>query len=299
MVALPAVDIRRAVRMGLEEDLAQGDITTAALFSKATPARARIIAQQSLVVAGMAAAIQTFLVVDASLKLTPSRRDGSHAKNGDVLLQIEGDGRSILMAERVALNFLQHLSGIATLTNRFCRAVHGHPVSIMDTRKTLPGWRALQKWAVSLGGGTNHRMSLGDGILIKDNHLALMKNKKQAILTACRIVQAISSKDKPVIVEVESLPEVHDALLGKADIILLDNMTPATVKRAVKLIDGRALIEVSGGITLKNVRAMAAACPDRISIGALTHSAQAATLSLVLEPRRRHRRSASFVKRET
>jgi len=292
MVALPAVDIRRAVRMGLEEDLAQGDITTTALFSEPTPARAKIIAQQPLVVAGMAAAIQTFIAVDVSLKLAPSRRDGSHAKNGDVLLRIEGDGRSILMAERVALNFLQHLSGIATLTSRFCHAVHGYPVDIMDTRKTLPGWRALQKWAVSLGGGTNHRLSLGDGILIKDNHLALMKNKKPAVLTACRITHAVASKDKPVIVEVESLSEVHDALHGKADIILLDNMTPATVKQAVKLIDGRALVEVSGGITLKNVRAMAAAGPDRISIGALTHSAPAATLSLVLKPRRRHRRTS-------
>ena len=144
MMALPRVDIRRAVRMGLEEDLAQGDVTTAALFSEPTPARAKIIAQQPLVVAGMTAAIQTFIAVDASLKLTPSRQDGSHAKNGDILLQIEGDGRSILMAERVALNFLQYLSGIATLTNRFCRAVHGYPVDIMDTRKTLPGWRAIQ-----------------------------------------------------------------------------------------------------------------------------------------------------------
>jgi len=287
MASLPAVEIRRAVRMGLEEDLGQGDITTKALFSKPTPACAIIIAQQPLVVAGMAAAIQTFIVVDASLKLTPSLQDGAQARTGDVLLQIEGDGRSILSAERVALNFLQHLSGIATLTSRFCHAVHGYPVNIMDTRKTLPGWRALQKWAVSLGGGTNHRVSLGDGILIKDNHLALMKNKKQAVLTACRLAQAIASKDKPVIIEVESLSEVRNALLGKADIILLDNMTPATVKQAVKLIDGRALVEVSGGITLKNVRAMAAAGPERISIGALTHSAPAATLSLVLEPRSR------------
>ncbi len=287
MVALPAVDIRRTVRSGLEEDLAQGDITTSALFPKPTTARARIIAQQPLVVAGMAAAIQTFLAVDASLKLTPSKRDGSHAKTGDVLLRIEGDGRSILMAERVALNFLQHLSGIATLTNRFCHAVHGYPVNIMDTRKTLPGWRTLQKWAVSLGGGTNHRMSLGDGILIKDNHLALMKNKKIAVLTACRMAQVVASKNTPLIVEVESLSEVRDALHGKAHIILLDNMPPARVKQAVKLIGGRALVEVSGGITLKNVRAMAAAGPDRISIGALTHSAPAATLSLVLEPRRR------------
>lgn len=289
MIALPAVDIRRAVRKGLEEDLGQGDITTTALFPEPTPASAKIIAQQPLVVAGMAAAIQTFIAVDASLKLTPSKRDGSHAKTGDVLLRIEGDGRSILMAERVALNFLQHLSGIATLTNRFCHAVHGYPVNIMDTRKTLPGWRTLQKWAVALGGGTNHRTSLGDGILIKDNHLALIKNKKPAVLTACRMAQTIASKDKPVIVEVESLSEVRDALLGKADIILLDNMTPARVKQAVKLIGGRALVEVSGGITLKNVRAMAAAGPDRISIGALTHSAPAATINLALEPLRRRR----------
>jgi nicotinate-nucleotide pyrophosphorylase (carboxylating) len=273
--------------MGLEEDLGQGDITTAALFPEPIPTRARIIAQQPLVVAGMAAAIQTFIAVDTSLKLTPSLRDGSHAKNGDILLQIEGDGRSILMAERVALNFLQYLSGIATLTNRFCHAVHDYPVDIMDTRKTLPGWRVIQKWAVSLGGGTNHRVSLGDGILIKDNHLALMNNKKPAVLAACRKAHAKAPKNKPIIVEVESLSEVRAAIRGKADIILLDNMTPATVKRAVTLIDSRALVEVSGGITLKNVRAMAAAGPDRISIGALTHSAPAATISLILEPRRR------------
>jgi len=286
MMGLPRVDIRRAVRLGLEEDLAHGDITTSALFPKPIPARAKIIAQQPLVVAGIAAAIQTFIAVDASLTLTPSQKDGEHAKNGDVLLHIEGDGRSILMAERVALNFLQYLSGIATLTNRFCHAVHGYPVDIMDTRKTLPGWRTLQKWAVSLGGGTNHRMCLGDGILIKDNHLALINNKKPAVLAACRKARARTSKDKPFIVEVESLPEIRAALRGKADIILLDNMTPPAVKQAVKLVDGRALVEVSGGITLKNVRAMAAAGPDRISIGALTHSAPAATISLVVEPRR-------------
>lgn len=297
MASLPGVDIRRAVRMGLEEDLGQGDITTTALFSKPTPARAKIIAQQPLVVAGMAAAIQTFIVVDASLKLTPSLQDGAQARTGDVLLHIEGDGRSILSAERVALNFLQHLSGIATLTDRFCRAVQGYSVDIMDTRKTIPGWRALQKWAVSLGGGTNHRTSLGDSILVKDNHLALLGDKKQAVIKACRLARAETSTDKPFIVEVESLSEVHDALQGKADIILLDNMTPTTVKRAVKLIAGRALVEVSGGVTLKNVRAMAAAGPDRISIGALTHSAPAATLSLVLEPHRQGR--SSKVKRQT
>lgn len=284
MATLPAADIRRAVRLGLDEDLAHGDVTTSALFSAPTPARARIVAQQPLVVAGLAAAVQTFLAVDSSLRLTVSRRDGEQAGNGDVLLTIDGDGRSILQAERVALNFLQHLSGIATLTQKFCRAVRSYPVTILDTRKTIPGWRALQKWAVTLGGGTNHRRSLGDGILIKDNHLALLRHGRQTVQTACRLAGTHAPDTMPIIVEVESLPEIRQALAGKADIILLDNMTPAMVRRAVKLINGRAVVEVSGGITLKNVRAMAAAGPDRISIGALTHSAPAATLSLELRP---------------
>ena len=287
MVRPPVADIRRAIRLALQEDLPLDDVTTSALFPSPAPALARIVAQQSLVVAGLAVATQTFQTVDASLVITVHRPDGEHAQDGDCLLQIEGDGRSILKAERIALNFLQHLSGIATLTGRFCDAVRGYPVTILDTRKTIPGLRALQKWAVLLGGGTNHRHSLSDGILIKDNHLALMNNKKAAVLAACRKAQAIASKDKPVIVEVESLSDVQAAIRGRADVILLDNMTPATVKQAVKLIDGRALVEVSGGMTLKNIRAMAAAGPDRISIGALTHSAPAATLSLEIEPRRK------------
>ncbi len=289
MAALPAADIRRAVRQGLEEDLGRGDVTTAALFNSPVPARAAIIAQRPLVVAGMAAAVQTFLAVDAALHLSVRCGDGAPARSGDVLLHIEGDGRSILMAERVALNFLQHLSGIATLTREFCRAVQGFPVEILDTRKTLPGWRAIQKWAVALGGGTNHRRSLGDGILIKDNHLALL-NRKAAVLTACRLAEAQATPGLETIVEVESLAEVGQALAGEADVILLDNMTPAMVRKAVRLIRGRALVEVSGGITLKNVRAMAAAGPDRISIGALTHSAPAATMSLELAPLRKGRK---------
>ena len=257
------------------------------------PARAEIIAQQLLVVAGMAAAVQTFLMVDPSLRLSVSKRDGDRAKNGESLLQIEGDGRSILQAERVALNFLQHLSGIATLTQRFCHAVRGYPASILDTRKTLPGWRALQKWAVSLGGGINHRHSLSDGILIKDNHLALLQRTRRPVERACRLAHARRSGALPIIVEVESLSEVRQALAGKPDIILLDNMAPDLVRRAVALIKKQALVEVSGGITLKSVRAMAAAGADRISIGALTHSAPAATVSLVmtLNQPSRHRRS--------
>jgi nicotinate-nucleotide pyrophosphorylase (carboxylating) len=281
MPELPAADIRRAVRLALEEDLGQGDVTTSALFPSAVPARARIVAQQPLVVAGMAAAVQTFLAVDASLTLAVLKKDGAQALNRETLLRIEGDGRSILMAERVALNFLQQLSGIATLTQRFCQAVDGR-VAILDTRKTIPGWRSIQKWAVALGGGTNHRRSLADGILIKDNHLKLLRHK-QAVLQSCTLARQKGPAGMPVIVEAESFKEVAQAVAGRADIILLDNMTPAMVKTAIKFIDGRALVEVSGGITLDNVRAMAAAKPDRISIGALTHSAPAATITLELE----------------
>ena len=293
MATLPAAEIRRAVRQGLEEDLAQGDATTASIFSSPVPARAEVIAQQQLVVAGMAAAVQTFLMVDPSLRLSVFKRDGDRAGNGEILLHVEGDGRSILQAERVALNFLQHLSGIATLTQRFCRAVRGYPARILDTRKTLPGWRTLQKWAVSLGGGINHRRSLSDGILIKDNHLALLQRHRRPVERACRLARAHRASELPIIVEVESLTEVRQALGGKPDIILLDNMAPNQVRRAVALIKKQTQVEVSGGITLKNVRAMAAAGADRISIGALTHSAPAATISLVMMLSRssRHRRT--------
>jgi nicotinate-nucleotide pyrophosphorylase (carboxylating) len=291
MVRPPVADMQRAIRLALQEDSPLGDVTTAALFPSPAPALARIVAQETLVVAGLAAAVRTFRTVDASLVITIHRQDGERAQDGDCLLQIEGDGRSILKAERVALNFLQHLSGIATLTSRFCDAVRGYPVTILDTRKTIPGLRALQKWAVLLGGGMNHRQSLSDGILIKDNHLALLGRTTAPVKTACRKAKASASRNMNIIVEVESLTEVRQALAGQADIILLDNMTPALVCQAVRLIKGRARVEVSGGITLKNVRAMAAAGPDRISIGALTHSAPAATLSLILEPRRRHGRS--------
>jgi nicotinate-nucleotide pyrophosphorylase (carboxylating) len=293
MVPLPALEIRRLVRQGLEEDLAHGDVTTASIFASPVPARAEIIAQQPLVVAGMAAAVQTFLMVDPSFRLSVSKPDGDAAKNGEPLLQIEGDGRSILQAERVALNFLQHLSGVATLTQRFCRAVRGYPVSILDTRKTLPGWRALQKWAVALGGGINHRRSLSDGILIKDNHLALLARAPRPVERACRLAHAHRTRGLPVIVEVESLSDVRQALTGKPDIILLDNMTPDMVRRAVGLIKKQALVEVSGGITLKTVRAMAAAGADRISIGALTHSAPAATISLTVALARPSKRRRS------
>jgi nicotinate-nucleotide pyrophosphorylase (carboxylating) len=206
----------------------------------------------------------------------------------------EGDGRSLLMAERIALNFLQRLSGIATLTRRFCRTVRGLPARILDTRKTTPGLRILEKWAVRLGGGHNHRVSLSDGLLIKDNHVTLWRAAGGSLTDACRRARAAGPHGLRIIIEAQTLDDVKQALQGKADVILLDNMAPALVRRAVEAIDGRALVEVSGGITLANAREMAQAGAHYLSIGALTHSAPAADLSMDIvslqkSPRRSHR----------
>lgn len=273
--------IRKAVQAALAEDLGQGDATTAALFPKPVPARGTIVAHEAMTVAGVAAARQTFLAVDRSVKVVRTVRDGLTIERESPVLIVEGDARSLLMAERVSLNFLQHLSGIATLTARFCQAVRGYRVKILDTRKTTPGLRALEKWAVRLGGGRNHRHSLSDGILIKDNHLALAGHD---VASACRLAREGAAHGLKIEVEAQTLDEVRAALEGKADIILLDNMDVPSIRTAVDLIKGRALVEVSGGVTLATVREIAAAGPDFISIGALTHSAPAANLSMDILP---------------
>jgi len=281
--------IRAAVATALAEDVSRGDATTSALFPKPIRARGTIVAHQAITVAGMAAARQTFHAVDASLRIIRAVKDGATVQRNRAVLVLEGDARSLLMAERVALNFLQRLSGIATLTARFCKAARGRRVTILDTRKTTPGLRALEKWAVTLGGGRNHRFSLSDGILIKDNHLALTGHD---VAAACRHARTRAPRGFKIEVEAGTLGEVRAALDGKADIILLDNMTVPAIKQAVKLIGHRAAIEVSGGVTLANVRKIATAGPDRISIGALTHSAPAADLSMDIVPLpRRTRRS--------
>ncbi len=285
MAAPPLRPIRDAVRLALREDLADGDATTTALFPSPIVARAHIVAEQRLVAAGIAVARAVFTAVDKRLRVVRAVRDGAQVGVGARVMTVEGDARSLLMAERTALNFLQRLSGIATLTARYCEAVRGSRVLILDTRKTTPGLRALEKWAVRLGGGANHRMSLGDGLLIKDNHLALWRaSPGQGPAEACRRARRVAPRRLPLVVEAKTLQEVREALAGQPDIILLDNMKVRTIRKAVALIDGRALVEVSGGVTLDNVRAIAAAGPDRISIGALTHSAPAANVSMDLIP---------------
>jgi nicotinate-nucleotide pyrophosphorylase (carboxylating) len=281
--------IRNAVQLALDEDLAYGDVTTNALFPSPIPARAAIVAHHRMTVAGIAVAREVFLTVDPSLRITKSIRDGLTVAAETPVMTVQGDARSLLMAERVAVNFLQQLSGIATLTALFCAAVHGHPTKILDTRKTTPGLRTLEKWAVHLGGGKNHRFSLGDGLLIKDNHLALLRSTGMDVAAACRLARATAPHGMRIEVEAKTLQEVKNALAGEADIILLDNMPPALVRKAVVLIGKRALVEVSGGMTLQTVKEMAQAGADFISVGALTHSAPAANLSMDLSAQRGNR----------
>ncbi len=276
--------VQDIVRAALEEDLALGDVTTATLFPDPTPARGVIAAQEPLVVAGVAVADVVFRHLDPSVTVLPKLHDGQRGEAGSVILHVEGDARSILMGERVALNFLQHLSGIATYTARFCEILRAYPTRVLDTRKTTPGLRALEKWAVRLGGGFNHRQALGDGILIKDNHLALLRARGVDLAEACRLAREQGPHGLRVIVEVESLAEVEQALQGGADVILLDNMDAAHVRNADEIVKGRAVVEVSGGMTLEKARDMAAGGADAISVGALTHSAPAVNISMHIVP---------------
>ncbi len=278
------MNIRDIVARALAEDLGAGDVTTQALFPEGAPAVGTIVVEErdGLVVAGPAVAVEVFRQVDASLACAPNVADGDRVPHGTTVLTVVGDGRSILKGERVALNFLQRLSGIATLTAKFCETVKGTRARVLDTRKTTPGLRALEKWAVTLGGGHNHRHSLADGILIKDNHLALADGD---VARACRLVRERAPHGLKIEVEVRTLEDVRAALDGGADIILLDNMDVPSIRKAVEEIKGRALVEVSGGVSLTTVREIAAAGPDYISVGALTHSAPAANLSMDIIPR--------------
>ncbi|MCA9472196.1 MAG: carboxylating nicotinate-nucleotide diphosphorylase [Nitrospira sp.] len=274
--------LKALIRIALEEDHVANDITTRLLFPDPVPAAASIIAKEDMVLAGIDVARQVFKQVDRRLRFSRSCRDGDSVKAGTTCCTIRGDARSLLSAERVALNFLQHLSGIASLTHQFQRHMRGRNTQILDTRKTTPGLRMLQKMAVKLGGGRNHRMSLKDGILIKDNHLAILKSLGIDITEACRKVKKRSHLK--ICVETESLPQVEAAVKGGADIIMLDNMSPRMLRKAIRLINGRALTEISGGVTLKNIATIARVGADFISIGALTHSARAMDLSLALDP---------------
>jgi nicotinate-nucleotide pyrophosphorylase (carboxylating) len=270
--------IRDTVARALAEDVGAGDLTTAATVPADTRARARITQKAAGVIFGLDAAEQTFRELDPDSKLERLCSEGEWRAGGPVL-DIEGSARAILTGERTALNFLQRLSGVATLTARCVRAVEGTNARILDTRKTTPGLRALEKAAVAAGGGTNHRAGLYDAILIKENHAAIAGGVGKAV----RRAKALAA-DVPLEVECRTLAEVDEALAAGAPQILLDNMTPDQLRGAVERVAGRAQLEASGGVTLETLKDIAATGVDFISVGALTHSAPALDLSLILEP---------------
>ena len=284
MHPLPPFELESLVKAALKEDTPHGDITTCTLLAPALHAQANVVAKQNLTLAGVAVLHAVYRVLDPAVTVTATFEDGATLEAGQTFATLQGPARAILGGERVALNFLQHLSGIATLTSQFRTEIRHYPTVLVDTRKTTPGLRRLEKWAVALGGGTNHRMSLSDGILIKDNHLVLLEAHGTTLREACRKAKEQLSRHFRICVEVETLEHITQALGGGADVLLLDNMPPSLVKQAVDLVKGRAHTEVSGGITLKNVREYAATGVDSISIGALTHSAPAVDISLDVLP---------------
>jgi nicotinate-nucleotide pyrophosphorylase (carboxylating) len=273
-------DIRQAVKVALAEDIGAGDVTTLATVPEATVTRAVMAAREPLVVCGLAFAEAAFQALSERVRIVRQVEDGRSVGANAGLLEISGPARVLLTAERVALNFVQRLSGIATLTAQFVDAVKNTPARILDTRKTTPGWRPFEKYAVSCGGGANHRIGLYDMVLIKDNHLAALKAESPNAVAAA--VQRARAQYPGLRVEVEAdtLTQVEQALEARADIVLLDNMNPVQLRLAVQKCKGRAQTEASGGVTLASVRAIAETGVDFISVGALTHSARAVDIGL-------------------
>jgi nicotinate-nucleotide pyrophosphorylase (carboxylating) len=273
----------RLIDMALEEDVGLGDVTSRAIFPARHASRAYISAGHDLVICGLEVAARVFARVDPALRVKASARDGNFIRKGGRVLAVSGPTRSLLAAERTALNFIQRLSGIATLSRRFADAVKGTGVRIVDTRKTTPAYRALEKYAVRCGGCHNHRSSLGEHVLIKDNHIAAAGS----IARAVKMARGEAPHLARIQVEAKTLAEVRAAVRSGADAILLDNMAPSRVVAAVEIIGGAAIVEVSGGVRFETLGDYALPGVDVISIGALTHSAPAADLSLTLVARRR------------
>jgi len=282
-VELTTAEIRRAVRAALAEDLGGGDATTLATVPPNARSVALMRAREPLVVAGIQFAELAFRELSPKIEIKKLSRDGQRAEAGDTLLKISGSSRALLSAERVALNFVQRLSGVATATAQFADAIRGTPAKILDTRKTTPGWRRFEKYAVACGGGQNHRIGLFDMVLIKDNHLVALQNEKPNAIAAA-VARAREKFPKlKVEVEADTLEQVAQAADAGADIILLDNMPPTQLRQAVKIVKGRAQTEASGGVNLKTVRKIAEAGVDFISVGAITHSARAVDIGLDFE----------------
>lgn len=276
MNELNTLVVREIIERALREDISSGDVTTEAICEPAQMGGAVIRTKEPCVIAGVPVAQMVFALLDPAMNFRARVCDGDRIAAGQTIAELEGRLRAILMGERTALNILQRLSGIATLTARYVEAVRDFSVKILDTRKTAPGLRILDKYAVRVGGGQNHRIGLYDGVLIKTNHIRAAGSIIRAVERARRFAPATLKIE----VEVKNLKEFQEALEARADIIMLDNMSLAEMSEAVKLAQGRALLEASGGVTLENVREIAATGVDFISIGALTHSVKAIDMHL-------------------
>jgi nicotinate-nucleotide pyrophosphorylase (carboxylating) len=273
-------ELQALVKSALDEDDAFNDLTTMATVVSERRARGKLVARDAGVLCGVPLAVEAFRRLDPKVSIRIDREDGARLHAGESVLYLSGHARALLAAERVALNFMQRLSGIATLTARYVDAVRGTRAKILDTRKTTPGWRLLEKYAVRAGGGTNHRLNLSSAILIKDNHLASVDGD---VVVAVKRARDLAPAGTKVEVECDRVEQVAAALDAKADIILLDNMDLDHMREAVKLVDGRAIIEASGGVNLDTVRGIAETGVDWISVGKLTHSAPALNLALDFE----------------
>jgi nicotinate-nucleotide pyrophosphorylase (carboxylating) len=277
---LPVQQVRKIVSRAFAEDLGKGDVTTSLTVPESAKARGTFYAKQPLVVAGLPVAAEVFRMLEPDYTWIPSVSDGAGVPPGGTLARVEGKAATLLSGERIALNLLQRLSGIATLTRKFKDQLVGLKTELLDTRKTTPGLRVLEKYAVRMGGGSNHRMGLDDGILIKNNHIAIAGGIGATVESLRRERPA----GMPIEVEVRTRQELEEAIAASADIALLDNMTPVEVAECAGLARGRVLLEVSGGVGLENIRAYAETGVDRISVGALTHSAPAVDINFLIEP---------------
>ncbi len=277
------IQVDKIIDRALEEDLGWGDVTTDSLIPDDVEGKASVIAGDEGVLAGVGVLKKVFLRIDPSLDVQTRLDDGERLHAGQVIAVVKGMVSNILRGERVALNFLQRMSGVATETARYVDEVQGLPVRIADTRKTAPGLRVLDKYAVKVGGGINHRLHLGDGILVKDNHLAVLRSRGDNLKDIVTRTRQNPPRTLQVEIEAASVEEAEAAAEAGADIVLLDNMDVDGMRHAVEAIRGRSLIEASGGITLGNVRQVAEAGVDFISVGSLTHSAKALDISLEIE----------------
>ncbi len=267
--------VKKTIRLALLEDIGHGDITSSLIVPHSSKAKARVFAKEDLILAGMPFVKEVFAALDPDVREKTFFKEGTALKKGDVIAEISGRARSILAGERVSLNILQRMSGIATLTRTYVEKVSGLPVRIADTRKTAPGLRFMEKYGVRTGGGANHRCVLYDGILIKDNHIKVAGSVRKAIKCAKKAHHLMKIE-----VEVKNIKELNEALDAGADIVMLDNMSPEDMAKAAGLAKGRVLLEASGNVTLDTVRSIAETGVDIISIGALTHSARAMDISM-------------------